>query len=192
MRRYEHDYPGATLHIDLKKLGDIREAEHRSPAGRPKPVCRPGKPRNKYRDLLIAKAIVYTIIDDRSRVAYAEIYDDETAITATTVLVRSVECFNARGVTVERMLSDNGGAYRSHLRRDTCHELNIKHKRTQPYQLQTNGRIERFHRKLADSRLTPAATPPRRSAEGMSMAGCSTTTSTDLTQPAATTRPSYG
>ena len=110
----------------------------------------PGKPRNKHYDPLMGKAFVHTVIDDHSRVAYAEIHDDETAITATAVLVRAVEWFNARGVTVERVLSDNGGAYRSHLWRHTCAELGIKHKRTRPYRPQTNGKIERFHRTLAD------------------------------------------
>ena len=66
------------------------------------------------------------------------------------MLVRAVEWFNQRGITVERVLSDNGGAYRSHLWRDTCAELEIKHKRTRPYRPQTNGEIERFHRTLAD------------------------------------------
>ena len=78
-------------------------------------------------------AYVHTVIDDHSRVAYAEIHDDETAKTATAVLIRAVEWFNARGVTVERVLSDNGGAYRSHLWRDTCAELGNKHKRTRPH-----------------------------------------------------------
>ena len=101
-------------------------------------------------DPLMGLAYVHTVIDDHSRVAYAEIHDDETARTATAVLVRAVEWFNARGVTVERVLSDNGGAYRSHLWRDTCAELGIRHKRTRPYRPQTNGKIERFHRTLAD------------------------------------------
>ena len=98
----------------------------------------------------MGKAYVHTVIDDHSRVAYAEIHDDETALTATAVLIRAVEWFRARGVRVERVLSDNGGAYRSHLWRDTCAELRIKHKRTRPYRPQTNGKIERFHRTMAD------------------------------------------
>ena len=98
----------------------------------------------------MGNAYVHTVIDDHSRVGYAEIHDDETALTATAVLVRAVEWFNQRGVTVERVLSDNGGAYRSHLWRDTCAELGIRHKRTRPYRPQTNGKIERFHRTLAD------------------------------------------
>ena len=67
-----------------------------------------------------------------------------------TPVAKLIRLMNARGVTVERVLSDNGGAYRSHLWRDTCAELGIRHKRTRPYRPQTNGKIERFHRTLAD------------------------------------------
>ncbi|SFO01549.1 integrase core domain-containing protein, partial [Mycetocola miduiensis] len=63
---------------------------------------------------------------------------------------RAVSWFAARGVTVERVLSDNGSAYKSHLWRDTCSELGVKAKKTRPYRPQTNGKIERFHRTLAD------------------------------------------
>ena len=90
------------------------------------------------------------MIDDHSRVAYAEIHDDETAATATEVLRHAVAWFADRGVTVQRVLSDNGSAYRSFLWRDTCTELGITPKRTRPYRPQTNGKIERFHRTLAE------------------------------------------
>ena len=154
VRRYEHDHPGAMLHVDVKKLGNIPDGGGWRYVGRQQGeknrAATPDKPRNKYRDPLIGRAYVHTVIDDHSRVAYAEIHDDETAVTASAVLVRAVEWFNARAVTVERVLSDNGGAYRSHLWRATCHELGIKHKRTRPYRPQTNGKIERFHRTLAD------------------------------------------
>jgi transposase InsO family protein len=93
---------------------------------------------------------VHTVIDDHSRVGYAEVHDDETGATAVAVLRRAVAWFNQRGVTVERVLSDNGSAYRSHLWRDACAELVITAKRTRPYRPQTNGKIERFHRTLAD------------------------------------------
>ena len=66
------------------------------------------------------------------------------------MLRNAVAWFAERGVTVHRVLSDNGGAYRSFLWRDTCAELGIRHKRTRPYRPQTNGKIERFHRTLAD------------------------------------------
>jgi transposase InsO family protein len=85
-----------------------------------------------------------------SRVAYAEIRDDEKAVTAIDVLRNAIAWFAQRGVTVERVLSDNGSAYKSHAWRNTCNELNIKVKKTRPYRPQTNGKIERFHRTLAD------------------------------------------
>ncbi len=80
----------------------------------------------------------------------AEIHDDEKATTAIAVLRRATSWFADRGVTTERVLSDNGSAYRSHACRDTCTELGITPKRTRPYRPQTNGKIERFHRTLAD------------------------------------------
>ena len=90
------------------------------------------------------------MIDDHSRVAYVEICTDEKADTAVGVLERAVAWFAERGVTVERVLSDNGAAYRSHAWRDTCTALGVTAKRTRPYRPQTNGKIERFHRTLAD------------------------------------------
>ncbi|MCU1634035.1 MAG: family transposase [Micrococcaceae bacterium] len=95
-------------------------------------------------------AFVHTVIDDHSRVAYAEIHADETAATAVGVLHWAVSWFAARGIRVERVLSDNGSFYRSHLWRNTCAGLGIKAKKTRPYRLQTNGKIEHFHRTLAD------------------------------------------
>jgi transposase InsO family protein len=89
---------------------------------------------------------VHTVVDDHSRVAYAEIHGDETAVAAVAVLKRAVSWFAARGVVVERVLSDNGSAYRSHYWRDSCAELGITPKKTRPYRPQTNGKIERFHR----------------------------------------------
>ena len=80
----------------------------------------------------MGKAFVHTVIDDHSRVAYAEIHDDEKAVTAIGVLRNAVAWFNTRGVTIERVLSDNGSACKSHACRDACAEMNIKHKRTRP------------------------------------------------------------
>ena len=86
----------------------------------------------------------------RNRVAYAEIHAEETAATAIGVLRRAVAWFADQGVIVERVLPDNGSAYRSHAWREACAELAVTHKRTRPYRPQTNGKIERFHRTLAD------------------------------------------
>lgn len=98
----------------MKKLGSIPDGGGWRYVGRRKGETNrsatPGKPKNKYRDPFMGKAFVHTVIDDHSRVAYAEIHEDETALSATAVLVRAVEWFNERGVTRERVLSDNGGA----------------------------------------------------------------------------------
>ena len=93
---------------------------------------------------------MHTVIDDHSRVAYAEIHNDETAAAAAVVLRNAVAWFAERGINVERVLSDNGSAYKSHLWRDTCAELGIAVKKTRPYRPQTNGKIERFHRSMAE------------------------------------------
>jgi transposase InsO family protein len=111
-------------------------------------VATAGKPRNRHHQPTMGTAYVHTVIDDHSRVAYAEIHDDETAATAIAVLTRAVAWYAARGVVVERVLSDNGSAYRSHAWRDACGELGVAPKRTRPYRPQTNGKIERFHRTM--------------------------------------------
>lgn len=157
VRRYEHGRPGDLIHVDVKKLGRVPDGGGHRYVGRAQgeqnriaTVKAGHATRNSTHAPRLGTCYLHTVIDDHSRVAYAEIHDDETALTATAVLVRAVEWFNQRGVTVERVLSDNGGAYRSHLWRDTCAELGVRHKRTRPYRPQTNGKIERFHRTLAD------------------------------------------
>ena len=153
IRRYEHDQPGAMIHVDVKKVGNVPDGGGWRYVGRQQGnknrAATPGKPRNRQYNPKIGTAFVHTVIDDHSRVAYAEIHDDETAATAVSVLRNAVAWFAARGVTTQRVLSDNGSCYRSHLWRDTCAELGIVHKRTRPYRPQTNGKIERFHRTLA-------------------------------------------
>jgi transposase InsO family protein len=153
-RRYEHDRPGSLLHVDVKKLGVIPDGGGWRHVGRQQGernrFATPGKPRSASRNPKMGTAYVHTVIDDHSRVAYAEIHDDETAATAITVLRHATAWFAARGVTAERVLSDNGSAYRSHAWRDACRELGITCKHTRPYRPQANGKIERFHRTLAD------------------------------------------
>lgn len=142
------------IHVDVKKLGNIPDGGGWRYVGRSQGLknrsSTPGKDRNKRHQPLIGTAFVHTVIDDHSRVAYAEIHDDEKAVTAIGVLRRAVSWFQARGVRVERVLSDNGSAYKSHAWRDACKELDITPKKTRPYRPQTNGKIERFHRTLAD------------------------------------------
>ena len=150
VRRYEHEQPGDLLHMDVKKLGNIPDGGgHRfvgRQQGRKNRQKTPGKPRSKHHNELMKHAFVHTVVDDHSRVAYAEIHDDETALTAAGVLRRAVIWFAARGVTVQRVLTDNGPCYRSKLWQ--CQDPDITPKRTRPYRPQTNGKVERFHRTM--------------------------------------------
>jgi len=157
IRRYEHEHPGDLVHMDVKKLGRVPDGGGwryvgREQGGRNRAAtsARTGAPKSKYRQPLIGTCFLHTVIDDHSRVAYVEARDDETKQTATEVLRNAAGWFAARGVTVQRVLTDNGGCYRSFLWRDTCAELGITPKRTRPYRPQTNGKIERFHRTLVE------------------------------------------
>lgn len=154
VRRYEHPHPGSMLHVDVKKFGNIPDGGGWRFVGRAQGLrnraATPGKTRNKHYNPKMGHAFVHTVVDDHSRVAYAEIHDDETAATATAVLTRATAWFTTRGITVERVLTDNGSPYVSHLWRDTCAQLGIRHRRTRPRRPQTNGKVERFHRTMAD------------------------------------------
>jgi transposase InsO family protein len=156
IRRYEHPHPGSLIHVDVTKFGNIPDGGGHRFVGRKQgrvnkqqTAHRTGYRGDDYR-ALVGTAFLHTVIDDHSRVAYAEICSDEKSATAIGVLERAVAWFADRGVTVERVLSDNGSCYRSYAWRDACAALGIKHKRTRPYRPQTNGKIERFHRTLAD------------------------------------------
>lgn len=154
VRRYEHDHPGDLIHVDVKKLGNIPDGGGWRFVGRPQGdknrAATPGKPRNANRGPKMGHAHVHTVVDDHSRVAYAEVHDDETAATAAGVLRRAVAWFAEQGITVHRVLSDNGSAYVSRLWEQACADLNITPKRTRPYRPQTNGKVERFHRTMSD------------------------------------------
>jgi hypothetical protein len=154
IRRYEHDHPGSLIHVDVTKFGNIPDGGgHRfvgRQQGKKNRIATPDKPRDKHYGKAMGTTYLHTVIDDHSRVAYVEICTDEKAETAAAVLQRSVAWFAERGVNVERVLSDNGACYRSFTWRDTCTALGITHRRTKPYRPQTNGKIERFHRTLAE------------------------------------------
>jgi transposase InsO family protein len=156
LRRYEHAYAGSLIHVDVTKFANIPDGGGHKFVSRQqgqlnaRRTARQTGDRGKGYHPRIGIAFLHTVIDDHSRVAYAEICTDEKAVTAIAVLRRAVAWFTERGVTVERVLSDNGSAYRSYAWRDACTELHITPKRTRPYRPQTNGKIERFHRTLAD------------------------------------------
>ncbi len=145
--RYEHPEPGDLLHVDVKKLGNIpagggwrflgREQ------GRVNRTADGGRARSRYRNPLMRHGFIHVVLDDHSRLAYAEIHDDETGPTAVAVLHRATAWFAARGVTAQRVLTDNGGCYRSRVWAAACAELGITPKRTRPYRPQTDGKVER-------------------------------------------------
>lgn len=156
IRRYEHEHPGSLLHVDVTKFGRIPDGGGHRFVGRQQGLRhraatsnREGT-RNELHQPRLGIGYLHTVIDDHSRVAYLEMHADERKETAIGVLRRAVAWFASHGVAVERVLSDNGSAYRSHAWRDACAELGITHRRTRPYRPQTNGKIERFHRTLAD------------------------------------------
>lgn len=159
IRRYEHAYPGSLIHVDVTKFANIPDGGGHKFVSRQlgdrnaiQTANRTGERADRshgYRPK-IGIAFLHTVIDDHSRIAYAEICADEKAGTAIGVLQRAVAWFAEHGVIVQRVLSDNGSAYRSYVWRDACADLGITPKRTRPYRPQTNGKIERFHRTLAD------------------------------------------
>jgi transposase InsO family protein len=149
IRRYEHKYAGSLIHVDVKKLGNIPDGGGWRFLGR----AQGNRNRHRHhhaRSPQIGTAFLHTVIDDHSRVAYVEIHNDEGKDTAIAVLRRATTWFGARGVRVERVLSDNGSCYRSRAWHQACAELGITAKKTRPYRPQTNGKVERFHRTLAD------------------------------------------
>ena len=155
-RRYERSKPGELIHVDVTKFGNVPDGggwrflgKTQGDWNRRATRDRTGVKARKYHPK-VGTCFVHTVIDDYSRVAYAECHDNETAATAAGVLSRAVAWFADRGVTVEGVLSDNGGAYRSFLWRDTCEDLGIAMKKTRPYRPQTNGKIERLHRTMSD------------------------------------------
>ena len=155
LRRYEHDHPGSLIHVDVTKFGNIPDGggwryvgKQQGKKNKSATALRTGRTAKGHPN--IGTAFLHTVIDDHSRVAYVEICADEKATTAIGVLRRATAWYAQHGVTVERVLSDNGSAYKSHAWRNACADLAIKPKRTRPYRPQTNGKIERFHRTLAD------------------------------------------
>jgi transposase InsO family protein len=154
VRRYERDRPGELVHVDVKKLGNIPDGGgHRvlgNAQGRRNRQAHPSPRRTRYGNPVLGYGYLHTALDDHSRLAYTEILADETKDTAAAFLARAAAWYAAAGITIERVLSDNGSCYRSKAWAATCADLGIIPKRTRPYRPQTNGKVERFHRTLAD------------------------------------------
>ncbi|GJE43731.1 IS481 family transposase ISAav5 [Methylobacterium soli] len=130
--RYQRERPGELIHIDTKKLGRIDGVGHRITGNR-----RDGRRGIGWEALHVA-------IDDASRLAYTAVLPDETKQSALTFMSQALAFFARHGVTVERVMSDNGSAYRSHAFRDRLAQAGLRHLRTRPYTPRTNGKAERF------------------------------------------------
>jgi len=141
--RYEKQRPGELVHVDVKKLGRISGgAGHRITGNR----RRQGSSSHSAR--ATGWEYVHVAIDDATRLVYVEVLDDEKAVTAVGFLRRAIAHFAAFGITVERLMTDNGSAYRATIHALACKALGIKHLRTRPYRPRTNGKAERFIRTL--------------------------------------------
>lgn len=152
IRRMESAHPGDLVHIDVKKLGKIPAGGGwrmlgRTAGKRNSQADKTGV-RNKYRQPLRGYHFLHTAIDAHSRLAYGELLADERKETAAAFWQRANAWFNQCGISVQKVLTDNGSCYRSHAFRDALG--GIEHRRTRPYRPQTNGKVERFHRTLAD------------------------------------------
>jgi transposase InsO family protein len=141
--RYERARPGELVHIDVKKLGRIARPGHRIYGQQIRATK--GHHRRRYDH---GWECVHIAIDDATRLAYIEVLDDEKAVTAAGFLRRAVKHFASYGITVERLITDNGNPYRSTVHAIACRALGIRHIRTRPYRPQTNGKAERFIRTL--------------------------------------------
>ena len=147
--RYERSRPGELVHIDIKKLGRIEGG-----AGKGVGARTPGRYRPRRVDSTgsargtIGWEFVHIAIDDYSRLAYAEVLQDERGATAVAFLRRAIRFFARHGIRVERVITDNGSAYISAVHALACRRQGIRHLRTRPRRPQTNGKAERFIRTL--------------------------------------------
>ena len=148
--RYERRRAGELLHVDVKKLGRIPEgrAGHRVHGNRalqrnPRKRDAAGRDRRQ-----VGWEYVRVCVDDATRLAYVEVLADEKAATAVGFLRRAVAFYRRHGITVQRVMSDNGACYRSAIHAFACRALGIRHLRTRPYRPRTNGKAERFIRTL--------------------------------------------
>jgi transposase InsO family protein len=134
VRRYEREHPGDLIHIDIKKLGRFERVGHRIT----------GKRTGNATSRASGWEFVHVCIDDASRLAFSQILPDEKKESAVAFLKAAVAYYRSLGVTVLRVMTDNGSCYRSKDFRKACNDLGLRHIRTRPYTPKTNGKAERF------------------------------------------------
>jgi len=134
VRRYERDLPGDMIHIDIKKLGRFDQPGHRVTGDRT------GQSNGRG----VGWEFVHVCIDDASRIAFSQIRPDEKASSAVPFLKAAIAYYAGLGVTVTRVMTDNGSCYKAFAFREACKALGLRHIRTKPYTPKTNGKAERF------------------------------------------------
>ncbi|MDP3747481.1 MAG: IS481 family transposase, partial [Phenylobacterium sp.] len=132
--RYEREHPGELIHLDIKKLGRFEKPGHRITGDRT------GQSNGRG----VGWEYVHVCIDDASRIACSQVMPNEKKESAIAALTAAIAYYKSLGVTVTRVMSDNGACYKSHAFRDLCKALGLKHIRTKPYTPKTNGKAERF------------------------------------------------
>lgn len=153
IRRIQTTRCGELVHVDVKKLGKIPAGGGwrmlgRTIGNRNSRADKSSGRRSKHRDPLHGHHFLHSAIDAYSRLVYSEILADERKETAAAFWLRANAWFAECGITVQKVLTDNGSCYRSHAFRNAVGD--VEHRRTRPYRPQTNGKVERFHRTLAD------------------------------------------
>jgi transposase len=148
-RRYQRDQPGELIHIDIKKLGRFDIPGHRVM----------GERREEWRNRRAGWEFVHVCIDDASRIAFTQIKPDERKRSAVSFLKAAVAYYAGLGITVERVMTDNGACYRSRTFGNACRKLGLKHIRTRPYTPRTNGKPSASSRHPCASGLTLALPP---------------------------------
>jgi transposase InsO family protein len=142
--RYERKRAGELIHIDVKKLGRIEKVGHRFSGNRQSRHARNHWGRRE----VIGWEYAHVCVDDATRLAYVEVLNDERGTSTAAFLRRAVAFYASYGITVERVMTDNGPGYRSTLHALACRTLGLKHLRTRPYRPRTNGKAERFIRTM--------------------------------------------
>jgi transposase InsO family protein len=133
-RRYQRARPGELIHIDIKKLGKFNRVGHRITGDRT------GQSNSRG----VGWEFVHVCIDDASRIGFSRIMKTERKACAIAFLKAALAYYASLGITVERVMTDNGSCYRSRRFRNACRRLGLKHIFTRPYTPRTNGKAERF------------------------------------------------
>ncbi len=138
-RRYQYPHPGDMIHLDIKKLGRFERPGHRVTGDRTGQSTPQNRPQGGY-----GWEHLHVCVDDASRLAFTDIYPNEKKESAVAFLKAAVAYYRSLGVTINRVMTDNGPCYVSKLFAATCKELGLRHIRTKFYTPRTNGKAERF------------------------------------------------